>query len=196
MIAMMFHSMEVFWMSNLVVYTATYGAFDRLENFLKDFQRSNDKLEQLYGFRAKISVVNTGDEFSSGNMDFIHNNTDMFKQVASRPRAGRDVWYHKFKTIEGIMKDDDILISFADDIALNAHALPVMWKVYKENEQVNYLSPLMPAESGGDWPFAELSGFPFVIAKSMLGGASSYRWSAFKKYAYEFIDAFNFRWAK
>jgi hypothetical protein len=179
--------------NNMVVYTATYGNYDRLENFLNDYESSKNMLYDLYKINCKLVIVNTGKKFNRVQGGHISRVASIVKKVRDKPRAGRDAYYHKLKAAEPLLNDKTILVSFADDVAINPYALAVMWKVYKENPQVNFLSAMMPMEGDGEgrWSKVMLSGFEFIKAKSMLGGASSYRWRVFRKYIYDYIKKYN-----
>jgi hypothetical protein len=144
----------------------------------------------MYGFFSRLVLINTGPAFSAKQMGDIIRTGASFYEIEDKPRAGRDVFYYKLKFAEAFLEPGSILVNFADDIALNTYVLSFIYKIYKNHDEVNLLSALMPMEGEGNFKKVNLSGFDFAIGRSMLGGCSTYRWSYLKRYIYDYFEKF------
>lgn len=174
-------------MNQLIVYVATYNSQRRVDNFIGDYQRCFKKTKEIYGFEPKLVITNTGRPLSSSSIKTIETLNGEVSNHPSKKRCPRDIVYLKIKDIEPYLKGDPILVAWDDDYSVNPYALSVLWKVYKENSKVDFLSLMKPMDYQEWWGMEKLSGFDFITAKTMLGGSSSYRWSAIKDHIYDFF---------
>lgn len=174
--------------TKIIVYVATYNSQERIDNFLGDYKRCLNKIEEIYNIRPLLVVTNTGKPLSYSSIKTIGMLGGKLVNHPAKKRCPRDIVYLKIKDIEPYIKGDPILIAWDDDYALNSYALALTWKIYKDNPKIDFFSLMKPMDYQEWWGMEKLSGFTMITAKTMLGGASSYRWSAIKDHIYDFFE--------
>jgi hypothetical protein len=178
-------------MKKIIVYVATYNPKnlpDRIDNFLGDYRRCYDKLVELYGFEPMLVITNTGGELSKSTCEAIERLNGVVNNYPEKRRTPRDLVFLKVKGIEPFTKGDPIIVAWDDDYSMNPYALAFTWKIYQESKKVNYLSLLKPMDKQDWWEWDKVCGFDFAVAKTMVGGSSSYRWSVFSKHIYDYFS--------
>ena len=171
--------------------TVTLGERERLDNFMRSLSLALDVTPE-FDNSLFLLLTDTGpgiDYLKAVNKYYI--NVSM-KWVGNLKGMGpKNLVYHRIKHIEEFgVGDDDVIMAYDDDYVFNPYFLRFTARIFRENEDINYLSLLKPEDFHihPEWKSIEKSGFNFIKHPSCMGGSSMYRWKAFKNHIYDFFE--------
>ena len=164
---------------DLVISTTCFNTAHRIEGFLKN-------IAECHSFEdAVVLIVNTGAPCSFNvpkGMNIVVRNCENI------PRQPTSAMYEKVRVSREICNDDTIYLCFDDDYALNPHVLDFVKTIFEENEEVDFMSPIIAF--GNEIPPERemiLSGFDFVKTGACLGGSLMTRWKVFEPLVTEYF---------
>jgi hypothetical protein len=177
----------------MTIVTCTYNPpgsdYKRINNFLISLRNSLLTVPEMKK-KLAILIIMMGEPLPDMLIDYYAAYMDMLcvDSGIRDKRFARSVALIRHKIMRELVMKNDIVCTFDDDYALNPYALKFINMIYEENVQVDFLSVMKPNQNYPASYLTKLSGFLFWVTESCIGGATTYRWKEFRKYADDYFE--------